>query len=240
MPNPYFSFKQFTVYHNRTAMKVTTDACLFGAWCAEEIRTGNQEIKTLMDIGAGTGLLSLMAAQKNKLDIDAVEIDKEAAAQAKENITASPWKECIKILHADVLHLSSSTVYDAIISNPPFYENELESGKEQKNLAHHGHGLTLRQLLAVIKSRLTDEGTFFLLFPYKRMQELENELEKENFSVEKKVMVQQSTRHQPFRIMIKGSRRVQRSESFHISITNEEREYTESFKTLLKDYYLHL
>src|SRR6188472_471230 len=105
MPNPYFQFKQFTIYHERCAMKVTTDACLFGSWCAEEIKkdTGETERKNLLEIGAGSGLLSLMIAQKNNCRIEAIEIDDDAAQQAKENIRSSPWIEQIILHHNDVL-----------------------------------------------------------------------------------------------------------------------------------------
>ncbi|MDQ6609132.1 MAG: 50S ribosomal protein L11 methyltransferase, partial [Bacteroidota bacterium] len=99
MPNTYFSFKQFTIYQDRCAMKVTTDGCLFGSWCANEIYKLIHSQVYLLDIGAGTGLLSLMIAQKNKCVIDAIEIDKEAAMQAIENISASPWNKKIYVVN---------------------------------------------------------------------------------------------------------------------------------------------
>src|SRR4051812_47572749 len=114
MPNSYFKFKQFTVYHDRCAMKVTTDACFFGAWAAKELLESTNIATNLLDIGTGTGLLSLMIAQKNDLLIDAVEIDKEAAEQAKENISSSPWKKNIHIFNQDITKLKAECKYNII------------------------------------------------------------------------------------------------------------------------------
>src|SRR5690349_10557815 len=127
MPNPYFRFKQFTVYHQHNAMKVTTDACLFGAWVAEQMHNEKDKVQSLLDIGTGTGLLSLMIAQKNEVNIDAIEIDKASAEEANENIQNAPWKEHITIQHQDILEYHPGRLYDAIICNPPFYENEWTS-----------------------------------------------------------------------------------------------------------------
>lgn len=240
MPNTYFQFKQFTVHHDRCAMKVTTDSCVFGAWCAQQIKNGTTGNKTLLDIGTGTSLLSLMIAQKNDLLIDAVEIDTDAAAQAKENITSSPWKNNITVFHNDILSFQPNKKYDFIISNPPFYENELASGKHKKDLAHHSYGLSLAQLLYFIKNHLAADGQFFLLLPYKRMKETEDLILKHELFIHTKLIVQQSVTHSPFRIVIKASRKNIPSNEVHLSITDENRHYTQDFIALLKDYYLHL
>src|SRR5882724_8546870 len=123
MANTYFQFKQFTIHQDRCAMKVTTDACLFGAWATVGIRKLAPEAKTILDIGSGTGLLSLMIAQQCDVLIDAVEIDKAAAAQAKENSTASPWKEKIMVIEGDIRYMARYPInrYDIVICNPPFY-----------------------------------------------------------------------------------------------------------------------
>src|ERR1044072_9361853 len=102
MSNSYFQFKQFTIHQERCAMKVTTDGCLFGAWVSNKIKNEKLRIKTCMDVGAGTGLLSLLLAQKNEnVLIDAIEIDKESYEEAKENIGSSPWKERVTVINAD-------------------------------------------------------------------------------------------------------------------------------------------
>ena len=225
-------------------MKVTTDACLFGAWVAEEDKSEKIITKNVLDIGTGTGLLSLIYAQKNSLaEIDAIEIDEDAYTQAKENVTASPFAERINIIHDDVKRFTFSEKYDCIISNPPFYEKEISSDNEKKNIAHHHLGLLFEELLGIIKGNLSSSGTFYLLLPFKRSEEIKKIILKEDLYVSKIVFVKQSTKHNYFRIMIAGKL----SQEDHpetlieeISIWDDQQQYKKEFKELLKDYYLYL
>jgi tRNA1Val (adenine37-N6)-methyltransferase len=237
--NPYFKFKMFTVFHDRCAMKVTTDACLFGAWCAEEIKHSSRKNYSLLDIGTGTGLLSLMIAQKNNCIINAIEIDKSAAQQATENIEASPWNERISVHQKNILQHSGKE-YSVIVSNPPFYENELQSTDERKNEAHHGAGLTFNELFSYLEKHLLTNGNFYLLLPYKRIEEAEKIIREKGLFVEKKVIVSTSPNHKPFRVMIKGGKKESTKEEVCLYINNGEKEYSNEFIQLLKDYYLYL
>jgi tRNA1Val (adenine37-N6)-methyltransferase len=225
-------------------MKVTTDACLFGGWVAEEIKNEKLKMKNVLDIGTGTGLLTLMFAQKNPLThIDAIEIDREAAMQAKENASGSSFSERINIIHGDVKTFSFRKKYDCIISNPPFYEKEVRSDDERTNMAHHGSGLLFEDLLNIIKQNLSTSGVFYLLLPFKRNEEIKKILFKQNLFVSKLVLVKQSSQHGYFRLMIAGKLNHDgHAETFieEISIWNHHPQYTDGFKELLKDYYLHL
>lgn len=241
MPNSYFQFKQFTVHQEQCAMKVTTDACLFGAWVAEA--AGRQLTSTgkLLDVGTGTGLLSLMIAQKAAAMIEAIEIDSSAAKQARENIAASPWRERISIVEGDVLRCQFTTKYKCIVSNPPFYENSLKSDKRTKNMAHHDEGLTLGALLSFINRQLTEDGSFFLLLPAQREREFAKAISNAGFFLERKVLVSQSDGHPPFRLVVHCSRkRTNELISEELSIKGQDGNYTAAFTALLKDYYLHL
>ena len=228
-------------------MKVTTDACLFAAWLAEEINNEKLIINNCLDIGTGTGLLSLMLAQKtnDSVEIDSVELDKEAAKQARENGDASPWKERIFVMPGDARQVVDTFCknFDVIISNPPFYENELRSSNERKNLAHHSERLRLEELLSLIKAYLNADGTFFLLLPYKRNDEIKTLFKDHSLHISKIIFVRQSTKHDYFRIMLKGKlshRPGEETEIGEISIWDEKQQYTDEFVKLLKDYYLHL
>lgn len=233
-------------------MKVTTDSCVFGAWAAEEIQNfirchrfaggaAQFSIQNILDIGAGSGLLSLMIAQQNEVQIDAVEIDKEAAAQAQENISSSPWNERIRVHHDNILLFQPAQKFDAIICNPPFYENELASGNPGKNIAHHSEELLLSQVMQIISNHLNENGLFFLLYPFKRREEAMQLLHQNGLYPLQSVILKQSVNHQPFRMMTMGTNKETAPlPDAIISIWDENRQYTEPFVDLLKDYYLHL
>jgi tRNA1Val (adenine37-N6)-methyltransferase len=224
-------------------MKVTTDACLFGAWVANDDNSEKIVVKRVLDIGAGTGVLSLMYAQKNlSSNIDAIDIDEDACRQAKENVVASPFGERINVIHGDVKKFALPGRYDCIISNPPFYEKEVRSDNEKKNVAHHHSGLLFEELLNIIKAGLSPSGTFYLLLPFKRNEEIKKILLKQHLWVSKIVFVKQSTKHNYFRMMMVGKFEKENYETVieEISIWDDQQQYTKEFKDLLKDYYLHL
>jgi tRNA1Val (adenine37-N6)-methyltransferase len=246
MSNSYFQFKEFTVYQERCVMKVTTDACLFGAWAAAQAKRdkGSRIATNVLDVGTGTGLLSLMLAQKDAgALVDAIEIDEEAYDQAKENVAISPYPDQIQVTHTDVKSVSFLKKYDLIISNPPFYDREIESENAKKNVAHHNSGLRLEELLPIIKTNLAKGGIFYLLLPFKRNEEIKKILLRENLVVSKIVFVRQSTSHDYFRIMISGKlNNGNDAETVidEISICDDQQQYTDQFKQLLQAYYLYL
>jgi tRNA1Val (adenine37-N6)-methyltransferase len=227
-------------------MKVTTDSCFFGAWAAQDIKEANTEteqekIQNLLDIGTGTGLLSLMVAQRNELQIDAVEIDPDASGQAKENVQETPWKQRIVVFNEDLLSFDPQKKYDYIICNPPFYEKELASGLVKKNTAHHSQYLTIAQVLNFIKKHLSEDGSFYLMYPFKRKEEVEKMLIKTGLYVTDQVLLHQSVNHAAFRVIIKGSNKKSDPQgSISVSVCDEHRQYTSAFIKLLKDYYLYL
>jgi tRNA1Val (adenine37-N6)-methyltransferase len=240
MPNNYFRFKQFTVQQDKCAMKVCTDACLFGAWTA----AGGSPLTAhpSLDIGTGTGLLSLMYAQKNPdAKVDAVEIDEAAAGQAKENFDASPWKERLQVYNGSVQQFAGTVnnMYDVIISNPPFYESSLKSDDVKRNLALHSKELTLDELITIADKLLNDDGSFFLLLPYQRTGDLK-ELITGKFFIKENVFIKQTPKHNYFRSMFWITKQFASERQSEIIIMSDRKEYSDEFKGLLKDYYLAL
>jgi tRNA1Val (adenine37-N6)-methyltransferase len=239
MSKNYFQFKQFTVYQGKAAMKVCTDACLFGAWVTEKMQ--NEKIKNILDIGAGTGLLSLMLSQKTDAQIDAVEIDEQAAQQSKENFEASPWSERLSIFNSPIQQFNSTITYDVIISNPPFFLQSLRSDNEQKNLAKHSGSLFSNELTDVVDKLLAPKGKFTILLPYIEFKRFEIIAKEKQLHLVQKADIQQSPSHSFFRTMGIFSKQILRqSNNQPISIKDDVNQYTSCFKNLLKDYYLHI
>lgn len=217
-------------------MKVCTDACLFGAYMANEIKQG----KTVLDIGSGTGLLSLLLAQKNDAEIETVEIDAAAFEQAKANIAQSPWQQRIHIAHKDINDFDPQKKYAYIISNPPFFEADLKSADGKKNAAKHDSSLTLQVLLSNINRLLKEDGFFAVLIPYSRSQYFETEAATLQFHLIKKISVQQTPAHHFFRSILIFSRIPAPLEEVTIVIKDEAGKYSDAFIQLLKEYYLYL
>ena len=220
-------------------MKVCTDASLFGAWAPYTLSEWLVDADNILDIGTGTGLLSLMIAQKTNGMIDAVEVDPAAASQAEENFRLSPWNERLNVINTDISHLKSSKKYDFIISNPPFYEDDLRSPDDHRNAAMHDTGLNLEQLIIAIDKHLTPDGFAALLLPFKRTGHFETAAIRKRLHIHEKTFVRQTPAHHFFRTMLLLSRDkpVEEKET-EITIHDNQREYTDEFKKLMEDYYL--
>ena len=151
MGAPYFRFKQFTVWHDRCAMKVGTDGVLLGAWAGQE-RLGETQVnhpRNILDIGTGSGLIALMLAQRfPKAHITGIDCDKDAAMQAMENFTGSPWADRLRTVHIG-----------------PFYDNTLTNPDSRRSAARHTDGLPHDELLLLSASLLSDSGVFSLIIP---------------------------------------------------------------------------
>lgn len=237
MSNSYFHFKQFSIDQSNCGMKVSTDACILGAWTEIVHST-----KRLLDIGTGTGLLALMAAQKcPELTIDAIELDSAAATQAKHNVHQSPWSGHINIIEADATNYSSETKYDQIITNPPFFNNSLKGNDLQRNQARHTHTLNYEQLFTVIENNLAENGLASILLPFPESELMGKIVIDRGWAIQNSLQIKH-TETAPVKrsIMIIGRNHtaIQRLET--LVIKRADGTYTDQFIQLLKPYYLAL
>jgi tRNA1Val (adenine37-N6)-methyltransferase len=218
-------------------MKVCTDACILGAWFPVKIPKN----ATVLDIGSGTGLLMMMLAQRCQGEIHGIEIDPIAYKQLQENISQNDWKERLKVFAGDARSFQFPVTYDFIISNPPFFENDLLSTDNREQIAKHSKHLTLEALLEVITTNLQPDGAFGILLPYHRWEAFNKLATQQNFTLSEKLIVRHTPKHAPFRAILHYTRKHNQSGTdFELIIQQETGGYTPEFIELLKDYYLYL
>lgn len=160
-----FKFKQFTVNQDKCAMKIGTDGVLLGAWAAVD-----EHLTSVLDIGAGTGILALQIAQRSNAElIDAIELDEAAYEQCVENFEASPWGDRLFCYHAglDEFVDEIDDTYDLIISNPPFYSEAVESGDVSRDMARQNSSLPFDELIQGVATLLSPNGIFAVIIPFK-------------------------------------------------------------------------
>jgi tRNA1Val (adenine37-N6)-methyltransferase len=156
-----FCFKQFIVEDELSTMRVGTDAILLGAW-ADPLNA-----RSILEIGAGCGVISLMLAQRSGASIDAIDLDADSIEQAGSNFRNSPWSGNLHAIHNSLREWVSvaSRKYDLIITNPPFFSGQLPSPQMKKNRAHHSVDLSKDDLIRGVLDLLEDHGTFYVILP---------------------------------------------------------------------------
>ncbi len=237
MSNTWFRFKQFMINQDRCAMKITTDACIQGAWTAVL-----PEVKTVLDIGAGTGLLSLMLAQRCPgIHIDAIEFEEGAASQAKENVALSDWKEQINVIEGDARSYTYPHKYDLIISNPPFFHDSLLGPGEEKNMSRHTLSLNYQNLIQIFENNLSQYGYISILLPATEYNIWHSLASSRNWMEVGKLSVKNNSKSPVNRVVGLWSKNSNLSfPTQELEIRDVQNEYSPFFKQLLSPYYLGL
>ena len=237
MPNHYFKFKQFTVWHDKCAMKVNTDGALLGAWVS--VREANR----ILDVGTGTGLVALMLAQRAPADssVTALEIDADAVEQARENVYRSPWRERVNVLRMDFREYVDTEKFDVIVSNPPYFEGSLICPNQQRTVARHNTSLTHEELLAGVSSLLTEKGEFTVIIPTDIVKAFVITAQKYYLYPRKQLsVITNKTSLKPKRTLICFS--FDKKECFKEELLIEvaPKRYSEEYVRLMRDYYLYM
>lgn len=215
-------------------MKVCTDACVLGAYA--DLGTGGR----VLDIGTGTGLLALMAAQRNPTArIDAVEVDEAAFGQAVENVVSSPFAGRVYVAHTRIQDFQPATRYDRIITNPPFYTNYLRSPDATVNRALHTDELPFPDLLAAVVRLLKPDGQWWVLLPPYEADKLAELAGDMNLFSFRRLTLRHHAQKPVFRVITGFSFQQFPVLEDELSIyETDNRTYTPEFRRLLRDFYL--
>ena len=228
-----FTFKQFSLAHGNPGLKISTEACILGAW-AHSFAHGK-----ILDIGTGCGLLACMLAQSNpNANIDAIEIHQEVATIASENVKNSPFINQIQVINSDIRSLTTMNQYDFIISNPPFFSNHLPASLKDKQIAIHDDELNFVDLIVSIKNMLKPGGRFAVIYPKEAMDKFEKEMGENGLFVHQFLYIFPNPKSKLLRVICLGSTSKEEVAIENFYIKDEKNEYTEAFKLLLNPYYL--
>ena len=232
MANDYFQFQKFRVSQDKCAMKVSTDACLFGAWVP---LLG----KKVLDVGAGTGLLSLMAAQRLKGAgaIQAIEIDPQAAQQARENFDSSAYKGQIQLINEDFCTWCTQEKFHTIICNPPFFRDSTTPLDQSRAQARHEASLTLATLISTGHNLLTPNGSLGLIIPADRLSQAIEEVNK-HMHVRGVMMVRPTRGKENNRVFVWASPTDGPRQTRYLTIYKTHGDYTLEAERLLQGFYL--
>lgn len=237
MANSFFKFKQFTINQDRCAMKVGTDGCLLGAWA------DLSNSRRILDVGCGSGLIAIMAAQRcAQAMITGVELDSEAASQAQENAEASSWNERIEIVHEDFLNYSPKEQYDTILSNPPYFTAGMKCPDEKRSKARHDDSLASGDLLAHACALLIHGGKISVVIPAEQKDIWSSQAEAVGLYLTRVTHIFTRPTIAPKRVLLeftKGDRITDVYETNFI-LENEPGKYTEEAVKLLHPFYLKL
>ena len=235
MANPFFTFKQFTIRHDRCAMKVGTDGVLLGAW------TDVSHSCRLLDIGTGTGLIALMLAQRcPKASITAIDIDAEAVEQARENVLLSPWSDRVEVTLQDICKYLTDKHFDTIVSNPPYFIDSLKCPNDQRNTARHTDTLDAERLLESVARLLTDDGRFSIILPAEQTDLLIQTAYAQGLYPSRQTAVITRPGLSPKRILMEFQKTKEAFQPDEIIIELERHVYSEGYIALTKDFYLRM
>ncbi len=231
-----FRFKQFSVVHKESAMKVGTDGVLLGAWVAYS----NPE--RILDIGTGSGVVALQMAQRfPDAHITGIEIDEKSAHEAAGNMRNSPWAERLRCLRQDIREYAGTAneKYDLILTNPPFFESDLPSRNVRLRQAKHHISLRFDELLDSIDNLLDDDGMFALIIPWDIRQKIMQLATQRNLFCRRELMIYPKASKNANRSILEFYRTKKDCIKENLYIYTEQNRYSAAYRNLCKEFYLN-
>ena len=252
--NTGFQFKQFFVKHDKCAMKVGTDGVLLGAWTPTgECKMQNAKCK-ILDIGTGSGLIALMLAQRcPEAQIDAIDIDPDAVAQARENFASSPWSSRLHVSQCALQEWSNNIkreasnnikqpTYDLIVSNPPYFTASLKNPDAARSAARHNDTLPFSVLIAESAKLLAPDGTLALIVPTEAEPELQALAEAQGLCCTHRCYVHPKPDRPAKRVLIAWQRpfasAIDGGSTDHLTLEDTHGGRSEAYQHLTRDFYL--
>ncbi|OIQ30038.1 MAG: tRNA (adenine-N(6)-)-methyltransferase [Bacteroidetes bacterium MedPE-SWsnd-G2] len=233
-----FKFKEFSVDQDRCAMKIGTDGVLLGAWSRV-----SHEPQSILDIGAGTGVIALMLAQRSQAEvIDGLEIDTEAYEQCVSNFEKAPWGDRLFCYHASLLEFVEEIddQYDLIVSNPPFYTEDFKSNNEQRDTARFSDAMPFEHLMYAVANLLSDTGKFAVVIPFKEEDKLISLGQQYGLTPNSIMRVKGSPTAEIKRSFIEFSFQEEKLSESELIIETSRHQYTEDYINLVKNFYLKM
>ncbi|TAL80293.1 MAG: methyltransferase domain-containing protein [Bacteroidetes bacterium] len=234
MANDYFTFKQFTINQDKSAFKVGTDGVLLGA-CADIAG-----VKSILDIGSGTGLIAIMLAQRCDALITAIEPDKNSFIQAKGNVNLCKWRNRIRVIRSDLQNFSpGNEKFDLIVTNPPYFCNSLKNPDPRKSSARHNDSLTSDEILKGISRLMEDDGRLQIILPYVEGNVFIAEAQKSGLYCNSILKIKPLPAAEIRRLVLTFSmKRLTVTERFLTIEHGKRHEFTEEYINLTRDFYL--
>ena len=229
-----FRFKQFSISHTKSSMKIGTDAILLGSW------TDVANTNTILDIGTGCGIIALMLAQRSRAKVDAIDIDESSVEEASANFNSSPWNNRLRAIHSSLQDFQekANTRYDLIVSNPPYFQNSLLPATEKLKLAKHNTTLSYGELIQSSEKLLNHHGRLAVILPYGSAEHLINKAEKAKLFLSGQLAIYPSPVKAAKRmILVFGHTKIDKIISSGLILRNENEEFTEGYKQLTGDFH---
>lgn len=227
-----FKFKHFTVQQSDSAMKVGTDAMVLGAF----VDTSNKD--HLLDVGTGTGVLSLMIAQKNEsIEVTAIDIDKAAVQEASLNFRNSNWSNRLTAIHNDFLSHDFEGQYDLIVSNPPFFSTTNENNHARKAQARHVSSLEIKPFIEKVNSLLQEDGHFWLILPYSDYEQWFLQFEECGLNAARKIDIIGKEGNDPIRCVFELVKSSITTQNERFCIRNLDNSYSDEYVALTKEFH---
>ena len=230
----YFHFKQFSVRHDRCAMKVGTDAVLLASW------VDVSEVQRILDIGTGSGIIALMLAQRalHATLIESVEIEKGAADQAAENFRNSPWPSRLAVHHLAIQEYFPDKRFDLITTNPPYFNKSLEPPDKRRHQVRHTASLPHDVLLSSVVRLLTVNGRFSLILPFKEAMLFSDVASQHGLHCSRRYHFRTRKEKPLERTLLEFSRRAQMVDEGEILLYENGSEWSLSYRNLISEFYI--